>query len=297
MDKVIAQLGIHELPLASPPAPAPSAEVVELARSHKERDRRQGAAALHPAVGHRPRDRQARHPRPRRDVAARLARHAGGPPTREEHRTPNTGRRKHRNPGGTGADDGTIRSASEPGVEMTDELLVENGDITLRVEVTGDGPDGPVRVRAGPSWRRRGATRSPTCPSAATGSPRWTSAATAAARRRPRSSATRCASWPATSPRSPRALDDGPIVLVGHDWGAPIVWSTAVRHPDRVRAVAGLSVPYTPPIGHLAHRPLRPALRRPVLLHAPLPAARRRRGRVRGRPARCAQALLLRAVR
>lgn len=39
MDKVIAQLGIHELPLTAPPAPAPSEEVVELARSHKERDR------------------------------------------------------------------------------------------------------------------------------------------------------------------------------------------------------------------------------------------------------------------
>ena len=43
------------------------------------------------------------------------------------------------------------------------------------------------------------------------------------------------------------ALDDGPIVLVGHDWGAPIVWNTAIRHRDRVRAVAGLSVPHTPP--------------------------------------------------
>jgi hypothetical protein len=39
MDRVIAQLGIPELPLAAPPAPAPSAEVAELARSHKERDR------------------------------------------------------------------------------------------------------------------------------------------------------------------------------------------------------------------------------------------------------------------
>jgi pimeloyl-ACP methyl ester carboxylesterase len=44
------------------------------------------------------------------------------------------------------------------------------------------------------------------------------------------------------------ALDDGPIVLAGHDWGAPIAWNTAIRHPDRVRAVAGLSVPYTPPM-------------------------------------------------
>jgi pimeloyl-ACP methyl ester carboxylesterase len=33
-------------------------------------------------------------------------------------------------------------------------------------------------------------------------------------------------------------------VLIGHDWGAPIVWNTALVRPDRVRAVAGLSVPY-----------------------------------------------------
>src|SRR4029077_1168771 len=44
-------------------------------------------------------------------------------------------------------------------------------------------------------------------------------------------------------------LGDEPVVLVGHDWGAPIVWRTALLHPDRVRAVAGLSVPYLPPMG------------------------------------------------
>jgi pimeloyl-ACP methyl ester carboxylesterase len=37
---------------------------------------------------------------------------------------------------------------------------------------------------------------------------------------------------------------DAPAVLIGHDWGAPIVWNTALTRPERVRAVAGLSVPY-----------------------------------------------------
>ena len=41
-------------------------------------------------------------------------------------------------------------------------------------------------------------------------------------------------------------VGDGPAVLFGHDWGAPIVWHTALLHPDKIRAVAGLSVPFRP---------------------------------------------------
>jgi pimeloyl-ACP methyl ester carboxylesterase len=40
-------------------------------------------------------------------------------------------------------------------------------------------------------------------------------------------------------------LGERQAILVGHDWGAPIVWNTALFFPEKVRAVAGLSVPYT----------------------------------------------------
>lgn len=36
-----------------------------------------------------------------------------------------------------------------------------------------------------------------------------------------------------------------PAVVIGHDWGAALVWHTALVHADRVRAVAALSVPFT----------------------------------------------------
>jgi pimeloyl-ACP methyl ester carboxylesterase len=46
------------------------------------------------------------------------------------------------------------------------------------------------------------------------------------------------------------ALGEERAILIGHDWGAPICWNTAVLHPERVAAVAGLSVPYRqrPPV-------------------------------------------------
>jgi len=35
-------------------------------------------------------------------------------------------------------------------------------------------------------------------------------------------------------------------VIVGHDWGAPVAWHAGLLRPDRFRAVAALSVPFTP---------------------------------------------------
>lgn len=34
-----------------------------------------------------------------------------------------------------------------------------------------------------------------------------------------------------------------PAVVIGHDWGAPVAWHTALRFPEKVRAVGSLSVP------------------------------------------------------
>lgn len=45
------------------------------------------------------------------------------------------------------------------------------------------------------------------------------------------------------------ALGAENAVVVGHDWGAPVAWSTALLRPDLVRGVVGLSVPPLPPVG------------------------------------------------
>nr|WSZ16488.1 alpha/beta hydrolase [Streptomyces canus] len=39
------------------------------------------------------------------------------------------------------------------------------------------------------------------------------------------------------------ALGEQKAFVVGHDWGAPVAWHTALLRPDVVRGVAGLSVP------------------------------------------------------
>ncbi len=43
------------------------------------------------------------------------------------------------------------------------------------------------------------------------------------------------------------ALGEERAVVVGHDWGAPVAWATALMRPDLVRGVVGLSVPPAPP--------------------------------------------------
>lgn len=40
------------------------------------------------------------------------------------------------------------------------------------------------------------------------------------------------------------ALGHETFHVVGHDWGAPVAWHTALLHADRIRSVAGMSVPY-----------------------------------------------------
>jgi pimeloyl-ACP methyl ester carboxylesterase len=129
-----------------------------------------------------------------------------------------------------------------------DELFVEHGDITLRVEVSGEGPV----VLCVPGFPELAGS--------------WHHQVEHLADRGHRAAALDVRGYGGSSaPPEPErytlrelagdvaavaaALDDDPVVLVGHDWGAPIVWNAAIRHPDRVRAVAGLSVPHTPAMG------------------------------------------------
>ncbi|GGL02223.1 alpha/beta fold hydrolase [Nocardia jinanensis] len=40
------------------------------------------------------------------------------------------------------------------------------------------------------------------------------------------------------------ALGDGPVHLVGHDWGSTVAWATAAQRPDLVRTLTSVSVPH-----------------------------------------------------
>jgi pimeloyl-ACP methyl ester carboxylesterase len=59
-------------------------------------------------------------------------------------------------------------------------------------------------------------------------------------------------------------------IWVGHDWGAPVVWSIAQHHPERCHGVANLCVPYIPAgfavetVVPLADRTVYPADKFPV---------------------------------
>jgi len=41
------------------------------------------------------------------------------------------------------------------------------------------------------------------------------------------------------------ALGESKAVVVGHDWGAPVAWTSAWLHPEVFRGVVGLSVPFS----------------------------------------------------
>ena len=44
-----------------------------------------------------------------------------------------------------------------------------------------------------------------------------------------------------------KKLGEREAVIVGHDWGAPVAWNSALLRPDLFRAVVGMSVPFSPP--------------------------------------------------
>lgn len=128
------------------------------------------------------------------------------------------------------------------------ELHVQNGDVTLRVEVAGEGP--PVLCVSGwpelaSSWRHQLAHFSERGFRAAALDVRGYGGSSAPAEIERYTLRELAGDVAAVA----GALGDEPVVLVGHDWGSPIVWRTALLHPERVRAVAGLSVPNLPPSG------------------------------------------------
>lgn len=136
------------------------------------------------------------------------------------------------------------RACETPAMSEHRFETVSNGDIDIRVAVAGDGPL-MLFVHGWPelwySWRHQMAHFAD----------RYTVAAMDVRGYGGTSKPTDIASYSLRELASDAAavidtLGDGPAIVVGHDWGAPIAWQTARLHPDLVRAVAGMSVPYTP---------------------------------------------------
>ncbi|HSH11649.1 MAG TPA: alpha/beta hydrolase, partial [Ilumatobacter sp.] len=122
---------------------------------------------------------------------------------------------------------------------------VDNGEISIRVAVSGSGPL-ILCIHGWPelwySWRHQIAHF------AARG---FTVAAMDVRGYGGSSKPTEIAAYTLTELTSDAAavidaLGDGEAIVFGHDWGAPIAWNTARLYASKVRAVAGLAVPYAP---------------------------------------------------
>lgn len=124
-----------------------------------------------------------------------------------------------------------------------DFRYVQSGDCTIRVAVEGSGPL-VLMVHGWPeswySWRHQMG------PVAAAG---YTAAAIDV-----RGYGGSSKPWPieaydmqsiiADNQAVADALGGGKAILFGHDWGAPIVWNSALVDPDRFTAVAALAIPH-----------------------------------------------------
>ena len=113
-----------------------------------------------------------------------------------------------------------------------DELRVDNGDVTLRVDVVGDGP-AVLCVHGWPelahSWRRQLAHLSARGYRVAAMDVRGYGGSSAP----PEIDRYRLEELASDVAAVAAALSDDPIVLLGHDWGSPIASNTAmgVRRP------------------------------------------------------------------
>ena len=120
---------------------------------------------------------------------------------------------------------------------------VKNGDITLRVAVEGDGPL-ILCVHGWPelwySWRHQLSYFSKRGYRVAAKDVRGYGGSS-----KPHAvSAYTLLELASDVAAVAHALTDGPVILFGHDWGAPVAWTTTLLHPEKIRALALHSVPF-----------------------------------------------------